>query len=71
MGPIEARNTAPSPQPVGLATLGRALKALTYDEMMEAAAIFKELLEENKGPIAKLETLAETLNDFLDALDDA
>ena len=60
---------APAAKPEGLRNLGRALKALTYDEMMEAAEIFKELLESNKGPIAKPETLAETFNDFLDALD--
>lgn len=54
----------------GLATVGEALKALTYDEMMEAAEIFLTLLQENKGPIVKPETMATTLNDFLEALDE-
>lgn len=53
----------------GLAKVGAALKALTYDEMMEASEIFLTLLQENKGPIVKPETMATTLNDFLEALD--
>lgn len=57
-------------QPGGLAKVGEALKALTYDEMMEAAEIFLTLLQDNKGPIVKPETMARTLNDFLEALDD-
>lgn len=54
----------------GLTKVGEALKALTYNEMMEAADIFLTLLQENKGPIVKPETMANTLNDFLDALDE-
>lgn len=54
----------------GLDRLGDALKALTYDEMMEAAEILAALLEGNGGPIAKQETVAKTLNDFRDTLED-
>lgn len=54
----------------GLRQLGIALKALTYDEMMEASEMFVGLLQTNKGPIVKPSTMAETLNDLLDALDD-
>jgi len=55
-------------QPKGLELVGEALKALTYDEMMEAATIFLTLLQDNKGPIVKPETMANTLNDFLEAV---
>lgn len=54
----------------GLAAVGQALKALTYDEMMEAAEIFLTLLQGNKGPIVKPETMANTLSDFLEAIED-
>lgn len=59
-----------APRPEGLRNLGKALKALTYSEMMEAAEIFTKLLEANRGPIAKVDTVAETFDDFLDALDE-
>lgn len=58
------------PEQDGLRRLGIALKALTYDEMMEAAEMFVGILQANKGPIVKPSTMAETLNDLLDALDD-
>lgn len=63
-------SAAPEPQPDGLRRLGEALKALTYDEMMEAAEMFVSLLQTNKGPIVKPSTMAETLNDLLDTLDE-
>lgn len=57
-------------QPDGLRKVGLALKALTYSEMKEAADIFLTLLQDNNGPIVKPETMANTLDDFLEALDD-
>lgn len=63
-------SAAPITQPDGLRRLGKALKALTYDEMMEAAEMFVSLLQTNKGPVVKPSTMAETLNDLLDTLDE-
>ena len=57
-----------TPSTDGLRRLGVALKELTYDEMMEAAEMFVGLLQTNKGPVVKPSTMAETLNDLLDAL---
>lgn len=59
-----------APATDGLRRLGVALKELTYDEMMEAAEMFVGLLQTNKGPVVKPSTMAETLNDLLDALDE-
>ena len=53
----------------GLRGLGKALKALSDDEMMDAAETFKKLLEANVGTVASRETVAKALSDFLDALD--
>lgn len=54
----------------GLRNLGKALKALTYNEMMLASDMFVQLLQTNNGPIVKDTTMAATFDDFLDRLCD-
>jgi len=52
-----------------MVALGKALKALTYEEMMETSAMLCGILESNRGPTVKQETLARSLDEFLEMIE--
>ena len=61
--PKIASDLAASPN---LIALGKAFRALSYEEMVECAETIVALLPTNKGPIVSKDAMAATLNELLE-----